>query len=119
MTSTEIKDMSEFSNKTREWLLSVIRQRKLLMKNGRSKVNEQAAREAIRDLELYLGAYSYANPYHMARFINGHKSQIQAILPGEGSPSHEKRHKEFEAYCRIAATLIQGKQLTISHAYSN
>lgn len=112
--------MSEFSKKTREWLLSVIRQRKLLLKTGRSKVNEVIAGQAINDLETYLGAYSYANPFHMARFINGHKNQIQAILPGEGAPAHEKRRKEFEALCRIAAALIrEGNPIIRSHAYNN
>jgi len=111
--------MSEYSNKTKEWILSVIRQRRLLIKTGHSKIDEKAGRAAIKDLELYLGAYSYANPLHMARFFNSHKNQILIILPGVGAPAHEKRMKEYEAHCRIASTLIEGKQLSLSHAYSN
>jgi len=111
--------MSEFSLKARQWILSLISQRKLLIKTGHSKINEQEASVAIRDLELYLGAYSYANPLQMARFINGHKAQIASILPGMGSASHEKKQKEFEALCRLSSVIMNGKQTEMRYADSN
>ena len=101
--------MSEFSIKTRQWLQAVIRQRKMLLATGRSKVNDQAARAAIADLELYLGVYQYSKPLQMAAFINGHKQQISSILPGAGAPAHEKKLREYNALCHISEGIIKAK----------
>jgi hypothetical protein len=112
--------MNQFGITTRRWLLSVIRQRKLLLDIGKSRLrNYDQCIRSIDRLELYLGTFSYSDPVNMARFIRMNKGHIMILLPGIGSSLHEKRKKEFEEICIEAETIMQGHQKEICYGYSN
>jgi hypothetical protein len=87
--------MGQFGTDTRKWLLSAIKQRKLLLKTNRSHKSELHVEMALDLLDNLLSAYSYENDLFMARFINQHSDDISILLPGKGSTSFEKKHKEF------------------------
>jgi hypothetical protein len=101
--------MGQFGINTRKWLLSVIKQRKLLLKTHRSHKSELHVEIALELLDDLLSAYSYENDLYMARFINQNASDIGVLLPGKGSTAFEKKHREFDSI-RKQAILIADKE---------
>jgi hypothetical protein len=102
--------MNQFGKETRQWLLSVIRQRKLLLIRNRSHKSELEVEIAIKILEDLLSAYSYENPMYMARFIGQHTGDIDVLLPGKGSTCYMKKQKEFAEIRKSAMLIIAGNQ---------
>jgi hypothetical protein len=93
-----------FALKTRTWLESVIRQRKLLIRINKSHKSEYLIQAAIEHLEKMLAAYRYDDDVNMARFIDQNDNYITMILPGSTASNYQKRREEFKAI-RIKALL--------------
>jgi len=104
--------MKQFGIETRQWLLSVIKQRKLLLLRKESHKPELHVEIALKMLEDLLSSYSYSNPLYMARFINQYTGDISVLLPGKGSTCYEKRKKEFNEICRKAILIQEEAQGT-------
>jgi uncharacterized SAM-binding protein YcdF (DUF218 family) len=100
--------MGQYSEKAKPWLLSIIRQRKLLMVNNRSHIPQLEAELAMHSLEVQLNAYPYDHDVYMARFVRQHVHDIATILPGAGSSCHEKQKQKFDEI-RKEAILIEDK----------
>lgn len=78
------------------WLMSVVRQRELLIRDNRSRQNKSLMVTHTSYLRKYLEAYSFRDPVKMKRFMNNNLSRILAILPGPGSSCHESRIRELD-----------------------
>jgi hypothetical protein len=104
--------MGQFGISTRKWLLSAIKQRKLLLKTNRSHKSELHVEIALDLLDNLLSAYSYENDLYMARFINQNSSDIRILLPGKGSSSFEKKQREFTSIIK-QSILIADKDKSI------
>lgn len=87
--------MSSFSTDSRLWLKSVIAQRRLILRTGKSLKDRPKVEQALNDLNNNLNAYSYENEEHMARFLIRHHDNILKVLPGYGSTNYSKRLGEF------------------------
>jgi len=97
--------MAEFAVKTRKWLLSVIRQRKVLIRLNKSYKPSVETLKAIWRLDLQLGYYTYENDLYMARFIRQYGQFIEAVLPGRGSSCYERRQLEWSDIRKKAALI--------------
>jgi len=97
--------MAEFGVNTRSWLVSVIRQRKTLIKLNCSHKSPDDVIRAIEKLELQLGCYTYENDLYMARFISQYGFFINTILPGKGSSCYERRYMEWNDIRKRAALI--------------
>ena len=107
--------MGQFSDETKHWLHSVIKQRKVLIRLNQSHISQAKAETAIGNLETQLNAYPYDHDVYMARLIRQHVQDIDTILPGSGSTCHEKRQREF-ADIRKRAILIEERfRVTVSN----
>lgn len=98
--------MAQFSNETRTWLKSLIRQRKQLIRLNKNRKPVYAMEIAIEHLEKMLGAYSYDNDVNMAIFIEQNSAHINSILPGRESSSHESRLREYREISRKAFQIL-------------
>lgn len=87
--------MSKFSKDTRLWLKTVIAQRRLMLKTGKSLKDKAKVEQSLNELYKHLMAYAYENEEHMARFVIRHHDNILNILPGHGSTNYTKRLGEF------------------------
>jgi hypothetical protein len=96
--------MARFAVDTRRWLEAAIKQRRLLIRLGKS--HKPAA--DLHTVENLLNTYSYSNDLYMARFICQYKCEIENILPGAGSSSCRKRQMEFNDICYAAVMIISG-----------
>lgn len=113
-------DMAQFATETRLWLEAVIKQRKVLLRMGKSFKPEAEVRESVSVLEQLLGAYRYENDLHMARFIRQNTRHIDNILPGSGSTCARKKNLEFNDINYKAVQIIAGsisfRKLEILHS---
>lgn len=87
--------MGQFGTTKRRWLLSAIRQRKLLLQTNRSRKLRPETEKAVEILDRLLSAHTYENDLYMARFIRQNQDNIIAILPGNGASGCEKKAAEF------------------------
>ena len=110
--------MALFATQTRKWLVSVIRQRKFLIRINKSHKPAAELNTAIETLERQLNAYRYENDLYMARFICQQLGNIETILPGSGSAACRKRQLEFNTIHYQSTLIISGsisfKQLQTS-----
>lgn len=97
--------MAVFGTNTRKWLLSVIRQRKALIRLNRSYKSPDDTIRAIEKLDLQLSCYTYENDLYMARFIRQYGFFIDQILPGHGSSCYERRRLEWSEIRKKAALI--------------
>ena len=103
--------MGTFVNDTKQWLRSVIRQRKVLITINRSRIDNGSALVAINTLETLLNCYPYENEIYLARFVRQQQGNIELLLPGTGSTMKEKRELEWKEI-RTRATGILEKDRT-------
>lgn len=103
--------MGTFSQNAKPWLRSIIAQRKLLIRINRSHIDQVKAKMAISRLETQLNAYPFDNDIYLARFINRFSADIEAILPGGGSPSQKSRQSEWTRI-KVSSLLISQPSLT-------
>jgi hypothetical protein len=111
--------MGKFSDKTKKWLRSIIKQRKLLIHRNASHKDQAVAAVAIYSLESLLNCYPYENDVYMARFIRQYSTAIENILPGKGSTCYEKRMKEFSEIKKQALMLEAKLSDCINKVISN
>jgi hypothetical protein len=100
--------MAKFSNETKVWLRSIIKQRKVLIRLNKSHKSHAVAALAIYRLEALLNCWSYNHDVYMGRFIRQYSTEISDILPGTGSTCHDKRMAEFTSI-RKQALLIEAQ----------
>jgi hypothetical protein len=98
--------MGDFSSKTKPWLRSVIRQRKMLIRLNKSHKDQMKEEIALARLEAQLNAYPYDNDLHLARFIRNFHQDIEIILPGNGSTCYDKKQVEFKDINKRAILVI-------------
>ena len=104
--------MGQFGTETRKWLLSAVKQRRLLLKTDRSHKPRVHVEMALDLLDRQLTAYTFENDQHMSKFILRNADDITLLLPGKGSSSYEKKHREFE-HIRRQAILLKDKHLCV------
>ncbi len=102
--------MGQFGTTKRRWLLSAIRQRKLLLQTNRSRKLRPETEKAVEILERLLSAYSYENDLNMARFIIQNQDNIIAILPGTGASGYEKKSSERRDTLHEARTILENSK---------
>jgi hypothetical protein len=102
--------MARFAVDARRWLEAVIKQRRLLIRLGKS--HKPAA--DMHTVETMLKAYSYSNDLYMARFICQYKGEIENILPGAGSSCSLKRQLEFNDIHYQAVLIIASASASVS-----
>jgi hypothetical protein len=99
--------MGQFGTDTRRWLLSAIKQRKLLLKLNKSHKSQLEVEISIKILDDLLSTYSYENDIYMARFIRQNIGWIENILPGTGATGHQKRMNELTEINKHAILLLE------------
>jgi hypothetical protein len=109
--------MAQFGIETSKWLLSVIKQRKLLLKTNKNHKPQLHVEMALALLERLLNTYSYENDLYMARFINQNAGDISILLPGKGATGYDKKHSELQAIIRTAVAILD-KQNPVSYQKS-
>lgn len=96
--------MAQFAENTRKWLESIIRQRKMLIRAGKSHKSADSLL-ALDKIDRLLKTYSYAEDRNMAVFIHQNYGNISTILPGKGSSCYIKKQCELKDI-QLHATLI-------------
>lgn len=76
--------MDTKAKEIKTFILSAIRQRKQLMREGKSHKNKMLMIHNIQHLERYLNAYEF-NGLQMAKFFLQNRQRIESLLPGSGS----------------------------------
>jgi hypothetical protein len=99
--------MAQFAIDTRRWLEAAIKQRKLIIRLGKS--HKPAA--DMHTVETMLKAYSYSNDLYMARFICQYRAEIENIIPGAGSSCSLKKQLEFNDIYYQAVMIIAAASL--------
>ena len=96
----------QFHDTTTDFINSLIRQRQLLIKTGRSKADPGFINDCLWELMKYMSAYKYDTDDKMALFWSKHSSQIYALIPGRDSGTHDSATKLFHALNAKARTLM-------------
>ena len=75
------------AKEAKRWVLSIVRQRRRLLKTLDSKVNPAMCTTICERLDMYLGANPYSGDkiYH---FIRRHYTDILIIIPGNRGQDH-------------------------------
>ena len=94
-----------FHTELRTWIQSVIRQRKALIRMGKSKADAITMCEAIEYLEKQLNYYKFNDNRKISGFFQRNQSRILSLIPGPGATSHEIRMQQFLRYQKITKTL--------------
>lgn len=88
----------KYHRELRYWIVAVIKQRNVLLNQGKNRKNLCLMQSNISFLKRYLDAYSYDSDEKISRFFISNKHRIHSLLPGEGSGSHVKKEKEYYMY---------------------
>lgn len=98
----------------RSWIRKVVRTRQELLRSGASRIDDQAAYEAIKQLEpkLYGGGYRHEPDLQAAgQLFLGNLDRIERLIPGVGSGAHAAFRRDFEALlaqCEAVARFYAG-----------
>jgi hypothetical protein len=100
--------MGQFGIETRKWLMSAIKQRKLLLRLNKSYKSKIEVELAVEILDGILSTYSYENDIHMARFIRQNIGRIENILPGSGATGYKKKMEQLAEINKHAILILEG-----------
>lgn len=84
-----------YHTRVKKYVLKVIRIRKKLIAEGKSKMNNTLAADTINQLEKYLGNFPLNKDYQMANFWRRNAGKILQLIPGQGSKLHDQLVNEF------------------------
>jgi hypothetical protein len=83
-----------FTNVVRNFIFSIVSQRRRLNQMGVSRINMLCSENICTMLYNYFNAYNYTDTQAAVFFIRNH-AQIKFILPGEGSNNNSARRQKF------------------------
>lgn len=98
---------NEQRKQIREFVESVIKIRKALLRSDQNKKNVMLMHEIIDRLERFLNAYPYNSARNLAKFFLLNAQEILEILPGEGSKCHDCKYDEFNKIYESCLHLIK------------
>ena len=104
-TQMIFKTINMNPHKARKLIESIIRQRQMLIKAGKSKKDQAQMQYAIDHLKALLNAYPYATGQKMAGFIIRNQDEIRSLIP-EG-PQARKRQQDFNQLLEEAQHIKQ------------
>jgi len=84
-----------YHTRVKKYVLKVIRIRKKLIAEGKSRMNDHLAADTIRHIERHLGAFPFRYDYQMANFWRRNAGKILQLIPGQGSKLHDQLVNEF------------------------
>jgi hypothetical protein len=84
-----------YHKKVRDYIKKVIRIRKRLIAEGKSRLNLPLAWHHINHLEKYLKYYPYNKDYQMASFWRRNAAKVLELIPGQSSRIHDELVHEF------------------------
>ena len=93
----------------RQWILSLIKVRKFLVRSGKSHANLIEMLTNIDILERYLDAYPYNTDVKIAGFFIRNRHRIHSLIPGNKSKSHEKWQRSFYEFLGKSRRIITNK----------
>ena len=106
---------NQFFKQARAFILSLIRQRELLIISNRSFKNHAEMLENIDYLKLHLNTYPYNSNHLIASFFVRNQHRIYSLLPGE---SGNKRYVEFYNFLNTSNKILTSwKQYSLSLKY--
>ena len=95
----------EFHQMASDFIQSLIRQRKYLILNNKSKANPGFINDCLLTLDRYLCAYSYDTDEKMANFWINHCQEIFALIPGKDCSSHRVTVRNYYALGMLARNI--------------
>jgi hypothetical protein len=95
----------------RSWILSVIRQRKALIRMGKSRADNGEMNRIIDYLTLHLNYYAFNNEQKIAGFFLRNQDKIGILLPGKGSNSYEIRAEQYKRYLILTKNIKENENL--------
>jgi len=90
-----------------DYIKSLIRQRRYLIKAGLSKSNPGLINDALELLDKYMRAYHYDTDQKMALFWVKHSSDIYALIPGIHCGTHLPSILMFQTLSKKAKFLLE------------
>ena len=97
----------QFHSQAREYIEQLIRQRKFLIKSGRSQANPGFMNSCMDELDKYMKAYKYETDQQMSVFWVRHSDLIFAIIPGHKAGGHEAALQLYHHFNSKARYLIE------------
>jgi len=96
----------EHAQQIKAFILSAIRQRRKLMKQGKSRKNRLLMLKNIEHLERYMEVYPYTNNVQMAKYFLRNEEKIQSLLPGIKSRDYNARQQQFNQARQLSNQII-------------
>lgn len=106
---------NQFCKQARTFILSLIRQRELLIRCNRSFKNRDEMLDNIDYLKRHLNTYPYTSDHLIASFFVRNKHRIFSILPGEPG---NKRYIDYYSILNTSNKILKSwKQYSLSLKY--
>jgi hypothetical protein len=96
----------------RNWILSVIKQRKAIMRMGKSRADAYRMNQDLDYLQRHLDYYPFDDDNKIAGFFQRNQDKIHFLLPGIGSASYESRMEKFRNYLELTKTINENENLS-------
>ncbi len=103
--------------KAHRFINSVIRQRKLILKKGKSHKEASVMNGIIEELERYLNFYEYNSNEKMAKFFDRQSDNIYLLIPGVGKET--KRHQDFYLLLTQTQNILNNAESINAHITTN
>ena len=97
----------QFHAQAREYIEQLIRQRRFLIKSGRSQANPGYMDSCLEELDKYMKAYKYDSDQQMSVFWVRHSDLIYAIIPGRKAGGHDAAMQLFHHFNSKARFTIE------------
>ena len=94
-----------FHASARDYIESLIRQRKYLVNAGKSHADQECINHAIYQLDKYMTAYKYDQDPDMEKFWLSRLDLIQHLIPGRNAGGHDASIGIFYALTRAASVI--------------
>ena len=97
----------QFHIQSRDFIEQLIRQRRYLIRSGRSKADTGYMNSCMEELDKYLKAYPYNTDQTMSVFWVRHSDSIFAIIPGRNAGGHEAAMQLYHHFNAKARYLVE------------
>jgi hypothetical protein len=106
-----------YQSQVKDYVKKVIRIRKRLIADNKSRMSKVLALHHINHLEKYLKAYAYDKDYQMAGFWIRNRGRVMDLLPGSGSNSHTELVNELNNIDSITMRIDAPSRFNNSHVH--
>ena len=94
----------------RAFIESVIKIRKVLLRNDLNRKNGRIMQDHLERLERYLNFYPNISQMNLARFFLHNQEIILEIMPGKGSNCYQAKYDEFKMIYEKCLSLSNGNK---------